>query len=413
VTAIDFIDVSAHQGAIDWAAVPVPAIIKATEGRTFTDPRFHENFVGASRAEKLIGVYHFLTSTSPGAAQARHFLDTVGGNPAPVWVLDWETDTTGTLPGVATAQEFISEFRALAPDCNLVLYGNDPRRGFAIRHRLPFWCAWYPASAQLDTVERSLRASGDWASLGYFSSASTSYGIFYSSALSGTGGWKTTGGEVAQPAYNIGMPNFPHFRLDPLDGSASDTLGYDGFRWSSAMDFGTRYRGRDKTMTVRVTSQQGYPAKVLSHAMRHGSTYSYTAPVFGEYLPKYGTSGDFTVSFDCSTLGEYRDTLDVFTNFGVWSLPISGKVIDPSTPIDSLAVGLYPNPTSGGLTLQLEMPATGTVTMYSAVGQLVRSWSLDNTAHLEMDLSEYAVGVYFLEIEMGGRKIRVEKVVKI
>lgn len=163
MTAIDFIDVSAHQGAIDWAAVPVPAIIKATEGRTFTDPRFHENFIGASRAEKLLGVYHFLTSTSPGAAQARHFLDTVGGNPAPVWVLDWETDTTGTLPGVATAQEFISEFRALAPDCNLVLYGNDARRGFAIRHRLPFWSARYPASAQLDTVERSLRASGDWA----------------------------------------------------------------------------------------------------------------------------------------------------------------------------------------------------------------------------------------------------------
>lgn len=162
MTAIDFIDVSAHQGAIDWAAVPVPAIIKATEGRTFTDPRFHENFIGAGQAGKLLGVYHFLTSTSPGAAQARHFLDTVGA-PAPVWVLDWETDTTGTLPGVATAQEFVSEFRALAPDRNLVLYGNDPRRGFAIRNQLPFWCAWYPASTQLDTVERSLRASGDWA----------------------------------------------------------------------------------------------------------------------------------------------------------------------------------------------------------------------------------------------------------
>ncbi len=162
MTVIDFIDVSAHQGTIDWAAVPVPAIVKATEGRTFTDPRFHENFIGAGQAGKLLGVYHFLTSTSPGAAQARHFLDTVGA-PAPVWVLDWETDTTGTLPDLATAMAFVNEFRALAPDRTLVVYGNGPRRGFAFAKGLPFWCAWYPAETQLDTVELHLRTAGDWA----------------------------------------------------------------------------------------------------------------------------------------------------------------------------------------------------------------------------------------------------------
>lgn len=162
MTVIDFIDVSAHQGAIDWAAVPVPAIVKATEGRTFTDPRFAENLAGAIGAGKLFGVYHFLTSTSDGAAQATHFLDTVGFRSL-VYVLDWETDTTGTLPSEAIAQEFVDNFRRDAHDRTLVVYGTEHRRAFAERNALPFWCAWYPAETQLDTVELHLRTAGDWA----------------------------------------------------------------------------------------------------------------------------------------------------------------------------------------------------------------------------------------------------------
>ena len=161
MTAIDFIDVSEHQGAIDWAAVPVPAIIKATEGRTFTDRRFAANMAGAGAAGKLLGCYHFLTSTSHGADQAAHFLDTVG---TPVLsVLDWETDTTGTLPSAQRFHEFVDYFRHNAPDRLLVLYGNEPRRSAAIARGLPFWCAWYPAPGALDAVELQLRDAGDWA----------------------------------------------------------------------------------------------------------------------------------------------------------------------------------------------------------------------------------------------------------
>lgn len=160
---VDFIDVSEHQGPIDWPAVPVPAIVKATEGRTFTDRLFATNDHGAADAGRLLGVYHFLTSTSPGADQAAHFLATVGQRAPLVYVLDWETDITGTLPSESTAQAFVDHFRRFASQLTLVVYGNAPRRPFATANGLPFWCAWYPPEGQYERVESWLRDAGDWA----------------------------------------------------------------------------------------------------------------------------------------------------------------------------------------------------------------------------------------------------------
>lgn len=73
------IDVSAHQGVIDWTRVAGDNIsfvyVKATEGGDFTDSRFAQNWTGAHEAGLDRGVYHFFTLCTPGAAQAQHFLD--------------------------------------------------------------------------------------------------------------------------------------------------------------------------------------------------------------------------------------------------------------------------------------------------------------------------------------------------
>lgn len=72
------IDVSHHQGEIDWAAVASSgvqfAFIKATEGRDHDDPRFVVNWRRASDAGIPVGPYHFFTFCVPGAVQAEHFL---------------------------------------------------------------------------------------------------------------------------------------------------------------------------------------------------------------------------------------------------------------------------------------------------------------------------------------------------
>ena len=74
------IDVSAHQGRIDWAAVASDRIsfayIKATEGGDFVDRRYSANWAGAGEAGLRRGAYHFFTLCRPGEEQARNFLET-------------------------------------------------------------------------------------------------------------------------------------------------------------------------------------------------------------------------------------------------------------------------------------------------------------------------------------------------
>lgn len=75
------IDVSAHQGRIDWTEVAGDGIdfvyVKATEGGDFTDPRFAGNWRGVAASGLGRGAYHFFTLCASGAVQARHFMATV------------------------------------------------------------------------------------------------------------------------------------------------------------------------------------------------------------------------------------------------------------------------------------------------------------------------------------------------
>ena len=75
------IDVSHHQGDIDWARVADDditfAYIKATEGGDFVDAQFADNWeqAGANGVDR--GAYHFFTLCRPGLEQAENFLRVV------------------------------------------------------------------------------------------------------------------------------------------------------------------------------------------------------------------------------------------------------------------------------------------------------------------------------------------------
>ena len=87
------IDVSAVQGAVNWAKVKSDgvdfAVIKATQGKgegaltrylsRFRDSRFTANVLGASDAGLDVSVYHYFTATDTAAAlmEAEFFLDTI------------------------------------------------------------------------------------------------------------------------------------------------------------------------------------------------------------------------------------------------------------------------------------------------------------------------------------------------
>jgi len=65
----DGIDISSHQGMIDWAKVSSDkdirfVYIKSTEGSTYRSPHYAYNVTQARRHGVLVGSYHYLTSTS-------------------------------------------------------------------------------------------------------------------------------------------------------------------------------------------------------------------------------------------------------------------------------------------------------------------------------------------------------------
>ncbi|MFF5533565.1 lysozyme [Streptomyces cinerochromogenes] len=88
------VDVSSHQGDVDWQTLwdsgTKWAYTKATEGTYYTNPYFTQQYDGSYGIGMVRGAYHFATpDTTGGAAQADWFVDHGGG---------WSDDGR-TLPG--------------------------------------------------------------------------------------------------------------------------------------------------------------------------------------------------------------------------------------------------------------------------------------------------------------------------
>lgn len=85
--SIHGIDVSHHQGTIDWDKVATATIaddarvefvfIKATEGKSHLDRNFQRNFRKAGQYGLIRGAYHYFSPNVSGDRQARYFMDNV------------------------------------------------------------------------------------------------------------------------------------------------------------------------------------------------------------------------------------------------------------------------------------------------------------------------------------------------
>ena len=73
------IDISHHQGRIDWSEMktshhPIEFVfIKATEGKTFQDPKFEDNWENAKKHNYIRGAYHFYNPNSKSTEQFENF----------------------------------------------------------------------------------------------------------------------------------------------------------------------------------------------------------------------------------------------------------------------------------------------------------------------------------------------------
>ncbi len=121
------IDVSRHQGSIDWRKVATGghtfAFCKATDGVSYKYVAYYQTQAPLIRQAGLVlGAYHWLTARDDPKAQARYFVQTIGDPAGVLCALDVERGTDGSAPTAAAARAFASEFYRLSTGHPLMLY---------------------------------------------------------------------------------------------------------------------------------------------------------------------------------------------------------------------------------------------------------------------------------------------------
>lgn len=121
------IDVSKHQGEIDWDMVATDkhiqfVYIRATQGTSIIDKRYDDNIKGAKRAGLNVGSYHFLTSRTSIDEQFKNFMSVVDKSKQDlIPMIDIEEDN-GDKWSREQLQDSVAKFSALIKK----VYGRKP-----------------------------------------------------------------------------------------------------------------------------------------------------------------------------------------------------------------------------------------------------------------------------------------------
>ncbi|MFI7404978.1 glycoside hydrolase family 25 protein [Streptomyces sp. NPDC049541] len=117
------IDVSAYQSSSYSTDGLSFAFIKATEGRSYINPRVSAQARHGREAGLVVGFYHFLW---PGhlQAQAEYFVEHAPSKAGDILAVDWERTSEGTHASNAEKDSFLRKVKALRPNHRVILYTN-------------------------------------------------------------------------------------------------------------------------------------------------------------------------------------------------------------------------------------------------------------------------------------------------
>jgi lysozyme len=145
------IDVSKSQGTVSWPAVKeggyVFTFIKATDGETYVDPTFAENWAGASSAGFLRGAYHFFRAEDSPQAQAEFFWQTVGSIGELPLVVDVEVNMGESAATLLTnLGQLLAQLQQLSGQQPMIYTDPNFWNGLGTTNLVecPLWIADYP-----------------------------------------------------------------------------------------------------------------------------------------------------------------------------------------------------------------------------------------------------------------------------
>lgn len=150
------IDVSAWQGNIDFEQVRNSGIsivyIKSSEGFSYVDPYFDQNYTNAKNAGLNIGFYHYVTARTVDEAisQANFFVSTISGkSPDCKLAMDFESFgnlSTGSINQIALT--FMQTVQNLSGK-DVIIYSDEYNASNTFNYSLatyPLWVAQYGVS---------------------------------------------------------------------------------------------------------------------------------------------------------------------------------------------------------------------------------------------------------------------------
>ena len=117
------IDVSAYQSSSYATSGLSFVFVKATEGRSYVNPKLGAQTRHARDAGLVVGFYHFLW---PGnlTAQAEYFVAHAPERAGDILAVDWETTGEGTHASNAEKDRFLRKVKELRPAHRVLLYCN-------------------------------------------------------------------------------------------------------------------------------------------------------------------------------------------------------------------------------------------------------------------------------------------------
>lgn len=162
------VDISEYQADVDMEKLSEQNIqfvyIKATEGSSYVDSRFAENWAEAQECGLPAGAYHFFSFDSPGKMQAENYVNTVGsldGKLIPAVDIEYYADKKDNPPSQEELVRELSDFlEALEEEYDVKPMIYAPREIYekyivGYFDEYPRWVrsVYYPATFE---------AGGDW-----------------------------------------------------------------------------------------------------------------------------------------------------------------------------------------------------------------------------------------------------------
>ncbi|MBQ9077470.1 MAG: hypothetical protein IJY31_06480 [Muribaculaceae bacterium] len=143
------IDISAHNGVIDFSRMRADSIdfviIKATEGTSFKDSRFSDNYRKARASGLKVGAYHFFRFDTDGMMQAINFINSVSRLPLD-FPLMIDIEEWNNAKGISS-EMILSRLKTMLAHLehsgyNIILYSNKDGHKRFIRNafdNFPLW----------------------------------------------------------------------------------------------------------------------------------------------------------------------------------------------------------------------------------------------------------------------------------